>query len=116
MIRRTKDSPGIGLNIPSKSETVLSVPLSPLQRSLYLRILTGADIWQLPLEASGTAHIQEDGFLSEQVAVEKPCSGAGDAVSEGSAETFGPGKYRVTGNILMELRKVSPRVPLSFCA
>jgi SWI/SNF-related matrix-associated actin-dependent regulator of chromatin subfamily A member 5 len=115
MIRRTKDSPGIGLDIPPKTETVLSVPLSPVQRSLYLRILTGAEIWQLPA-ASGKSHIQEDGPLSEKVAVGRSCSGAGDAMSEGSAETFGPGKYRVTGNILMELRKVSPRDPLSFCA
>ncbi|EAW17679.1 putative nucleosome remodeling complex ATPase subunit (Snf2h) [Aspergillus fischeri NRRL 181] len=69
MIRRTKDSPGVGLDIPPKTETVLSVPLSPAQRSLYMRILTV------------------------------------NSMSEGSAETLGPGKYRITGNILMELRK-----------
>ncbi|KAF7158268.1 hypothetical protein CNMCM5623_003037 [Aspergillus felis] len=88
MIRRTKDSPGVGLDIPPKTETVLSVPLSPAQRSLYLRILT-------------------DGPLSEQPAVEKTCSKAVNSMSEGSAKTPGPGKYRITGNILMELRKCS---------
>ncbi|GIJ86053.1 hypothetical protein Asppvi_004926 [Aspergillus pseudoviridinutans] len=104
MIRRTKDSPGVGLDIPPKTETVLSVPLSPAQRLLYLRILTGAEIWQLPLDAS-TSHIQSDGSLSEQPAVEKTCSKAVNSMSECSAKTPGPGKYRITGNILMELRK-----------
>ncbi|KAF7156832.1 hypothetical protein CNMCM6106_001503 [Aspergillus hiratsukae] len=66
-----------------------------------------AEIWQLPFDASEISHVHLDGPLSDQVAVEKPCSGAGDAVSEGSAETLGPGKYRITGNILMELRKCS---------
>ncbi|RHZ51378.1 putative nucleosome remodeling complex ATPase subunit (Snf2h) [Aspergillus thermomutatus] len=107
MIRRTKDSPGVGLDIPPKTETVLSVPLSPIQRSLYLRILTGAEIWQLPLDSSGTSRFQRDGALPGQVSVEKPCSGPGDSTSEDSSVTFGPGKYRVTGNILMELRKCS---------
>ncbi|GFF57559.1 SWI/SNF-related matrix-associated actin-dependent regulator of chromatin subfamily A member 5 [Aspergillus udagawae] len=106
MIRRTKDSPGVGLDIPTKTETVLSVPLSPAQRSLYLRILTGAEIWQFHLDAS-TSHMQSDGPLSEQQAVEKTCSKAVNSMSEGSAKTPGPGKYRITGNILMELRKCS---------
>ncbi|PKX97393.1 putative nucleosome remodeling complex ATPase subunit (Snf2h) [Aspergillus novofumigatus IBT 16806] len=107
MIRRTKDTPGVGLDIPPKKETVLSVPLSPAQRSLYMRILTGAETWKLPLNASDTLHIQLDGPLSEQLAVEKTCSKTVNSVSEGSAKTPGPGKYRITGNILMELRKCS---------
>jgi SWI/SNF-related matrix-associated actin-dependent regulator of chromatin subfamily A member 5 len=116
MIRRTKDTPGVGLDLPPKKETVLSVPLSPAQRSLYMRILTGAEIWQLPLSASDTSHIQLDGPLPEQLAVEKTCSKTVNSVSEGSAKTPRPGKYRITGNILMELRKVSPRVPFPSCA
>ncbi|KAH1690549.1 hypothetical protein KXX24_004654 [Aspergillus fumigatus] len=104
MIRRTKDSPGVGLDIPPKTETVLSVPLSPAQRSLYMRILTGAEICQLPLDAT-TSHIQLDGLLSEQPAVGNTCSKTVNSMSEGSTETPGPGKYRITGNILMELRK-----------
>ncbi|GFF38082.1 putative chromatin-remodeling complex ATPase chain [Aspergillus lentulus] len=107
MIRRTKDSPGIGFDIPPKRETVLSVPLSRAQRSLYLRILTGVEIWQLPSDASETSHIQLDGPLSEQTAVESPCSRAVNSISEDPAETPGPRKYRITGNILMELRKCS---------
>jgi hypothetical protein len=35
-----KDSPEVGLSIPPKTETVLSVRLPEFQRSLYLRILT----------------------------------------------------------------------------
>jgi SWI/SNF-related matrix-associated actin-dependent regulator of chromatin subfamily A member 5 len=116
MIRRTKVTPGVGLDLPPKKETVLSVPLSPAQRSLYMRILTGAEIWQLPLSASDTSHIQLDGPLPEQLAVEKTCSKTVNSVSEGSAKTPRPGKYRITGNILMELRKVSPRVLFPSCA
>lgn len=113
MIRRTKDSPGVGLDIPPKTETVLSVPLSPAQRSLYMRILTGAEICQLPLDAT-TSQIQLDGLLSEQPAVGNTCSKTVNSMSEGSTETPGPGKYRITGNILMELRKVSPHVSVPF--
>ncbi|KAE8372045.1 SNF2 family N-terminal domain-containing protein [Aspergillus bertholletiae] len=43
MLRRVKESPEVGLSIPQKTETVLSVPLSGFQRSLYLRILTGIE-------------------------------------------------------------------------
>lgn len=43
MLRRTKELPGIGLDIPPKTEVNLSVPLSDLQHSWYLKILTGVD-------------------------------------------------------------------------
>ncbi|KAI9928355.1 hypothetical protein MW887_002393 [Aspergillus wentii] len=43
MLRREKDSAEIGITIPSKTEITLSVPLSDLQHSWYLKALTGID-------------------------------------------------------------------------
>ncbi|OJD40636.1 iswi chromatin-remodeling complex atpase isw2 [Diplodia corticola] len=40
MLRRMKTSPGVDLNLPPKEEVLLYVPLTPLQRFWYLRLLT----------------------------------------------------------------------------
>jgi SWI/SNF-related matrix-associated actin-dependent regulator of chromatin subfamily A member 5 len=43
MIRRMKTSPGVNLNLPPKEEVLLYVPLTPIQRFWYTRLLTKAD-------------------------------------------------------------------------
>lgn len=43
MLRRMKNSPGVDLNLPPKSEVLLYVPLSPMQRFWYTRLLTRTD-------------------------------------------------------------------------
>lgn len=43
MIRRMKTSPGVNLNLPPKEEVTLYVPLTPIQRFWYTRLLTKAD-------------------------------------------------------------------------
>lgn len=43
MLRRMKNSPGVDLNLPPKSEVLLFVPLSPMQRFWYTRLITRAD-------------------------------------------------------------------------
>lgn len=43
MLRRTKTSPGVDLNLPPKEEVLLYVPLTPSQRFWYTRLLTKAD-------------------------------------------------------------------------
>ena len=43
MLRRMKNSPGVNLNLPPKTEVLLYVPLSPMQRFWYVRLLTRAD-------------------------------------------------------------------------
>ncbi|TVY81453.1 Chromatin-remodeling complex ATPase chain Iswi [Lachnellula suecica] len=43
MLRRMKDSPGVNLNLPPKTEVLLFVPLSPTQRMWYQRIITRSD-------------------------------------------------------------------------
>ena len=43
MLRRMKNSPGVDLNLPPKTEVLLFVPLTPMQRFWYTRLLTRAD-------------------------------------------------------------------------
>ena len=43
MLRRMKNSPGVHLNLPPKTEILLYVPLTPMQRFWYMRLLTRAD-------------------------------------------------------------------------
>lgn len=43
MLRRMKISPGVDLNLPPKTEVLLYVPLTPMQRFWYMRLLTRAD-------------------------------------------------------------------------
>lgn len=43
MLRRMKNSPGVNLNLPPKTEVLLYAPLTPMQRFWYMRLLTRAD-------------------------------------------------------------------------
>lgn len=43
MLRRMKNSPGVNLGLPPKEEILLYVPLTPMQRFWYTRILTKSD-------------------------------------------------------------------------
>jgi SWI/SNF-related matrix-associated actin-dependent regulator of chromatin subfamily A member 5 len=43
MLRRMKTSPGVDLNLPPKTEILMFVPLSPMQRFWYERMITKAD-------------------------------------------------------------------------
>jgi len=43
MLRRMKNSPGVDLNLPPKTEVLLFVPLSPMQTFWYKRMITKAD-------------------------------------------------------------------------
>ena len=43
MLRRMKNSPSVNLNLPPKTEVLLFVPLTPMQRFWYTRLLTHTD-------------------------------------------------------------------------
>ncbi|KAL8831090.1 MAG: hypothetical protein Q9170_005440 [Blastenia crenularia] len=43
MLRRMKSSPEVNLNLPPKTEVLLYIPLTPMQRFFYTRLMTRAD-------------------------------------------------------------------------
>ena len=75
MLRRMKNSPGVDLNLPPKTEVLLFVPLTPMQRFWYMRLLTRADkvlledLFQGAQEKEGLAlkqEAQEGGILQHK--------------------------------------------------
>lgn len=60
MLRRMKNSPGVDLNLPPKTEVLLFVPLSPMQRFWYERMITKADQGLLHEIFGGTRKKEED--------------------------------------------------------
>ncbi|KAF9894683.1 hypothetical protein FE257_006573 [Aspergillus nanangensis] len=88
MLRREKDSPDLGLTLPGKSEFVISVPLSELQRQWYLRILTGMKQGGVDrVQANTASRLQPDPLVRN-----------GNEISMRS---------KISGNLVMELRKCS---------
>jgi SWI/SNF-related matrix-associated actin-dependent regulator of chromatin subfamily A member 5 len=43
MLRRMKNSPGVNLGLPPKTDVLLFVPLTPMQRFWYTRLITRVD-------------------------------------------------------------------------
>ncbi|KAE8350407.1 SNF2 family N-terminal domain-containing protein [Aspergillus coremiiformis] len=108
MLRRVKDSPEVGLSIPPKTETVLSVPLSEFQRSLYLRILTGIENTILDGRgSSGERRSRKRTHQQSGMVFKESGHDSTDGPSRLSAKNLGAKKYRVLSNTLMELRKCS---------
>jgi SWI/SNF-related matrix-associated actin-dependent regulator of chromatin subfamily A member 5 len=62
MLRRMKDSPGVDLGLPPKEEVLLYVPLTPMQRFWYTRLLTRVDDNML-------AELFTDGKSKEKAAI-----------------------------------------------
>lgn len=65
MLRRMKNSPGVDLNLPPKTEVLLYVPLTPMQRFWYMRLLTRADKGLLEELFQG-AHQKEAAALKQE--------------------------------------------------
>jgi SWI/SNF-related matrix-associated actin-dependent regulator of chromatin subfamily A member 5 len=108
MLRRTKSSPHIGLNIPEKKETIISVPLTDLQLAWYHEVLTGVKGLATPGPTSGLARAT-DTFQGSRTA--QDIEGLIDLAMddwESQGATGSKKKSRITTNVLMELRKVSP--------
>ena len=62
MLRRMKNSPGVDLNLPPKTEVLLFVPLSPMQRFWYTRMITKADQGLLDELFKGAKSKEEEAF------------------------------------------------------
>ncbi|KAK2627673.1 hypothetical protein QTJ16_002319 [Diplocarpon rosae] len=64
MLRRMKSSPGVDLNLPPKTEVLLFVPLSPMQRFWYTRMITKADQGLLDELFKGAKSKEEENMQS----------------------------------------------------
>lgn len=115
MLRRVKDSPSIGIDIPPKREILLFAPLSSLQKQIYRQILTGIDqsssegacfgSKRYGIEESNRGHrIKRILETSEDDSEE-----SSSTISSSSEKPFASAKVSksVIRNVLMELRKAS---------
>ncbi|KAI9821808.1 MAG: hypothetical protein M1827_002390 [Pycnora praestabilis] len=70
MLRRMKTSPGVDLNLPPKTDVLLFVPLTPMQRFWYTRLLTRADQGLLEKLFLGAKDKEKDARAQELVEAE----------------------------------------------
>ena len=134
MLRRMKNSPGVDLNLPPKTEVLLYVPLTPMQRFWYMRLLTRADkglleeLFQGAQQKEAVAlqkEAQEGGILQEKgieeleaLEQDKACGGEAAAEWAESKEILRQAlkheredenktsAWKKLMNLLMQLRKV----------
>lgn len=132
MLRRMKNSPGVELNLPPKTDVLLYVPLTPMQRFFYRTLLTRSDEGLLTDLFSGAAD-KESALLSstnsqalgdqaigkleslEKEAAEGSATAAAEweetreimrqALSREQAGEKTKGSWQKLMNILMQLRK-----------
>ncbi|KAL5330229.1 hypothetical protein ACEPPN_003754 [Leptodophora sp. 'Broadleaf-Isolate-01'] len=71
MLRRMKTSPGVELNLPPKTEVLLFVPLSPMQRFWYTRMITKADQGLLDELFKGAKTKEEENMQSLKLVEER---------------------------------------------
>lgn len=126
MLRRMKESKGVNLGLPPKTEVILYLPLVPMQRFWYKRLLTRLDKGMLETVFKGA---------KEKVKVEDTNKGEGP-VKDGDLEKIEEGaewgeskaivemaikeksgtQWQKLMNLLMQLRKVLFSFPIpSFC-
>lgn len=132
MLRRMKNSPGVELNLPPKTDILLYVPLTPMQRFFYKTLLTrsdegllselfcGASDKEAALVANKDARVLDDQAVAkfeslEEQAAEGSTAAAAEwqetkeimrqALSREQADGQTKGSWRKLMNILMQLRK-----------
>ena len=131
MLRRMKNSPGVDLNLPPKTDVLLFVPLTPMQRFWYTRLLTRADkglLEELFHDAKGKEakalqeevkkeKIWEHAGIEELVKMEKDGKTAADweeskqimrqAIEQEELDQGKKSAFQKLLNLLMQLRKVT---------
>ncbi|KAH9881801.1 hypothetical protein J1614_000972 [Plenodomus biglobosus] len=125
MLRRMKDSPCVNLGLPPKEEVLLYVPLTPMQKFWYTRLLTRIDDGMLSeLFADGKTKEkaaiaqdrQEDQLLRKAVEQAETTSGDWDETTEIMRATIAKeqdtsddaptkGAWMKLMNLVMQLRK-----------
>lgn len=126
MLRRMKESKGVNLGLPKKTELIMFLPLAPMQRFWYKRLLTRLDKGLLEgvFQDSKTKIVEEvtkeDGDIhsAEHIIGDKELEDLADdqwgetrkiveqAVQDSNSSD---GKWRKLMNLLMQLRKVCSR-------
>ena len=117
MLRRMKSSPGVDLGLPPKEEILLFVPLTPVQKLWYTRLLTKAGDAMLEDVFSDVKNKEAEARKNETLE-EQGLAKLGDLDADEWGETAGSmrkaierepeqkaGKYRQLMNLLMQLRK-----------
>ncbi|KAI9799832.1 MAG: hypothetical protein M1825_004393 [Sarcosagium campestre] len=66
MLRRMKNSAGVDLGLPPKTEVLLYVPLTPMQRFYYTRLITRADVSLLTELFQGAKDKEKEAQLLER--------------------------------------------------
>ncbi|KAI9789843.1 MAG: hypothetical protein M1816_005760 [Peltula sp. TS41687] len=126
MLRRMKTSPSVNLNLPPKTEVLLFVPLTPMQRFWYTRLLTRTDkglleeLFQGAKDKELKALEDEKSLVNEQSIVDveseivDPADGDGwaesrdilqKAIEQESHNTSKSSAWRKLMNLMMQLRK-----------
>ncbi|KAL8647938.1 MAG: hypothetical protein Q9210_005265 [Variospora velana] len=117
MLRRMKDSASVNLNLPPKTEILLFVPLTPMQRFFYTRLMTRADqglldelfqgaqekeavIQGKEIQETGTLEQPNDDSWQESKAILQK------AIEQEQLEESKTSAWRKLMNLLMQLRKV----------
>ncbi|KAK5115624.1 hypothetical protein LTR85_009795 [Meristemomyces frigidus] len=91
MLRRMKSSPEVNLGLPPKTEVLLYVPLTPMQRFWYTRLLTKADNATLDevfkdAKEKEEDSLQTDGGHDEQLALLEQGAAVAQAMGSGISE------------------------------
>lgn len=114
MLRRMKNSPGVNLDLPPKEEVLLYVPLTPMQRFWYTRLLTKADNMLLD-ELFKDSKTKAENELKQEEASDQIVKTSADTdvwaeTKEIMAESLVPGErdkeYQKLKMLVMQLRKV----------
>ncbi|KAF2428313.1 hypothetical protein EJ08DRAFT_592340 [Tothia fuscella] len=114
MLRRMKDSPGVDLNLPPKHEVRVFLPLTPVQRELYTRLLTRQTDPRILEQVFRGAQAQEQGLIQNGAATSGNTDDSGlladdQEVIKGAQNTDDTPKslWQRLRNLVMQLRRCS---------
>ncbi|KAK0893854.1 hypothetical protein LTS16_012523 [Friedmanniomyces endolithicus] len=119
MLRRMKSSPEVNLGLPEKTEVLLYVPLTPMQRFWYMRLITRADNATIDelfqgakdkelqtIKQEGGGLVMHDDAAHDTVWSESREVMQAAVEKEQQDEAGGKNKWRKLFNLITQLRKV----------
>ncbi|KAK7538243.1 SNF2 family N-terminal domain-containing protein [Phyllosticta citribraziliensis] len=103
MLRRLKDSQGVNLGLPPKTEVLLYVPLTPMQRAYYMRLITHQGDMFLNEVFACTKEKEQAAQELNAPSSASPPSGAANPTASGKKDNNSD--FRRLMNLVMQLRK-----------